>query len=505
MRAGDSTKKLHHLGLTDEEKVEQYNATRAQAAEARRREQAEQEREVYEQTLREAEEQAAADAAAVAIAGPAGAESGVVAKSGAADPTSVCVEGDGWLFGAWFNSSSSEVTAETPAYEDKASTHGGGQHVAFKAGSGGQLQKSQVLFTSTEKEHRTRLTRAQVEEERRQEAEAKARAAEEKRRRDEFEAELARQAGEEARRAAEEAERSAAKQGCILAVAQAERSSPVAALRVLNEAKQEMERLGMLDAPELSAVATAIAFNSNAFVLGGKNDGYHTDALGGYVQREGRYTGRVRTYYLHESGVYYMFTHVDHNHGIKHPAMWVVSTTLGDPHGVWIGAVKDVDDGPELVDTWVTHKHHGQDWVPQLDVRTHESGWASGNADNGPSWTNLFGWVGGGESEPTPYASAAEATRHRSVTPPASLPSGSPSPPPSSTDDGRQRSVSPGVCQRQQTKGKENSLKNALAAVSPTNCVRPCMRLRRAMSIKPNPTLHPTTSHRSPAAAEGRE
>ena len=61
------------------------------------------------------------------------------------------------------------------------------------------------------------------------------------------------------------------------------------ALLLLNDAKREMERLGMADAPEVALLEPAIAMNSPVFVLGGKNDGYRIEDREGGLRRRRRF------------------------------------------------------------------------------------------------------------------------------------------------------------------------------------------------------------------------
>jgi len=483
LRAGESTKKLHELGLHDGRKIEEHNWTRAQAAERRRREKEAHDAALHEAAVAEAEaalaaEQEAANGRAQDATDKAGGGAATEAdKPGAAASRSAAPEH--WLFGGWFASSESDTTddpAKTKA--GAASTHGGGRHIEIKSDSNGRVQ-TQVVFTAREKEERTHRSRAQEEEKKRQERERKAKAAAERKAREEYEAEVARQAEAEAARQAAEAERQAAETerqeaiaGCIRAVDEAERCSPATALLLLNDAKREMERLGLLDAPELAAVNSAIPTYSPAFVLDGQNDGFNTEALGGYVVREGRYTGRVRTYYLHTSGRFYMYTHADHLHATRYPSMWLISTTLAHPHGVWAGAVNNVEDGPDLVETWATHKHGTEGvWLPQLDVRTREPGRLEGGVEEAAGWTSLFEWMTGGESQAA--RGQEDAARHRGATTLALPPSDGSTPPPPPSD-GRERplshqrspsqDVSASIHLNQQAKTKESSLWSALSA-----------------------------------------
>ena len=113
-----------------------------------------------------------------------------------------------------------------------------------------------------------------------------------------------------------------------------------------------------------------------ALIFEGRNDGFYTEALGAYYVVTVKKTRKKhKVYYEHESGEFFMYRY--HKKKLKKgekppPSLWVISHTLNDLNGYWIGACSGPDDPPSAVNVWVTHKPGDAAWIKQPAVKARD-------------------------------------------------------------------------------------------------------------------------------------
>ena len=120
-----------------------------------------------------------------------------------------------------------------------------------------------------------------------------------------------------------------------------------------------------------------IALAGTQSVFQGPNDGHYAEVMGGYHIAFTMVRGKRQIHYEHDSGDFFMYRYkppagAKRKKGEPMPNLWVVSHTLDDPNGYWIGTVDRPGDPPTEVTMWVTHMPGDTNWIRQPHVRVRD-------------------------------------------------------------------------------------------------------------------------------------